>query len=127
MVMITGGAYQGKKAFAEKAVGITENDIADGRICSFEEAANAVCITDYHELVRRLGDRCIDFTNELCLRNSSVVIIMDEIGCGIVPMEKSERIWRENVGRCGCIIAAHSETVVRMVCGIPTAIKGAIL
>ena len=49
---------------------------------------------------------------------------MDEIGCGIVPMEKSERVWRENAGRCGCIIAANSVKVIRIVCGIPDIIKG---
>lgn len=126
MVMITGGAHQGKRAFAEEALGISEAHITDGRKCPFDEAVNAACITNYHELVRRLGDDCAAFTEELCQRNSSAVIIMDEIGCGIVPMEKSERVWRENVGRCGCIIAAKAETVVRMVCGIPTVIKGSM-
>ncbi len=124
MIMITGGAYQGKAAWAAERLGISENCIKSGRSCTPEEAMTAGCITDYQELVRRLGDGCTDFTSELCIRNSSAVIIMDEIGCGIVPMEKSERVWRENVGRCGCIIAANSEMVVRMVCGIPTAIKG---
>ena len=124
MVMITGGAYQGKTAYAMQNCGIPANEITDGKSCVPEEALKARCITDYHELVRRLGDEGMTFTEELCHRNDEAVIIMDEIGCGIIPLEKSERVWRENVGRCGCIIAAHSETVVRMVCGIPTFIKG---
>lgn len=124
MVMITGGAYQGKTSYAVQNFNISENDITDGKICAPETAMTARCIKNYHELVKRLGTESISFTQELCRRNREAVIIIDEIGCGIVPMEKSERVWRENVGRCGCIIVSNSETVVRMVCGIPLIIKG---
>ena len=123
MIMVTGGAYQGKTAYVTGCLGLAEKDISDGAICSIETLKTARCITNYHELVRRLGDECISFTDELCRTNKDAIIIIDEIGCGIVPMEKSERVWRENVGRCGCVIAAHSEKVIRMVCGIPTIIK----
>ena len=123
MIMITGGAYQGKTAYAMRKFGISENDIADGADCSFEKLKTARCIKNYHELVKRLDGECISFTNELCRVNSNAVIIIDEIGCGIIPLEKSERIWRENVGRCGCMIARNCEKVIRIVCGIPTPIK----
>ena len=49
---------------------------------------------------------------------------MNEIGCGIIPLEKSERKWREITGRAGCIIAERAETVYRVCCGIATVIKG---
>ena len=122
MILITGGAYQGKTAYVMREYGIEE--ISDGRVCSFEEAKNSRCIGNYEELVRRLGDNCISFTEELCRSVPDRIIIMREIGCGIVPLEKSERVWRENVGRCGCIIAANSEKVIRMVCGLPQVING---
>ena len=124
MVMITGGAFQGKTAYALQDLGIKCDDIADGKECVPAALGKARCISRYHELVRRLGDDSISFTEELCRSNPDAVIIIDEIGCGIVPIEKSERIWRENVGRCGCIIAANTEKVIRIVCCIPTGIKG---
>lgn len=124
MVMITGGAYQGKTSYAVQNFNISEDYITDGKICALETTMTARCIKNYHELVKRLGTESISFTQKLCLRNREAVIIIDEIGCGIVPIEKSERVWRENVGRCGCIIVSNSETVVRMVCGIPLIIKG---
>lgn len=124
MVMITGGAYQGKTSYAVQNFNISEDYITDGKICAPETTMTARCIKNYHELVKRLGTESISFTQKLCLRNREAVIIIDEIGCGIVPIEKSERVWRENVGRCGCIIVSNSETVVRMVCGIPLIIKG---
>ena len=126
MIMITGGAYQGKTAFVTERLGIAPEDIADGRICTPEEGFSACCISSFHELVKRLGVECIPFTEELCRINERAVIIIDEIGCGIVPLEKSERVWRENVGRCGCIIAAESDTVVRVICGIAEFLKGEI-
>lgn len=124
MIMVTGGAFQGKTAYAMRKFGLAESDIADGSDSPFEEIKTARCIKNYHKLVKRLGADSISFTEELLLTNPDAVIVMDEIGCGIVPMEKSERIWRENVGRCGCIIAANSEKVIRIVCGIPAFIKG---
>ncbi|NLT10222.1 MAG: adenosylcobinamide kinase [Ruminococcus sp.] len=124
MVMITGGAYQGKTAYAMDYLGVLCDDIADGRNCDTESVKKARCISNYHELVRRLGDDSISFTKELCSCNPDAVIIIDEIGCGIIPMEKADRVWRENVGRCGCIIAANSQKVIRMICGIPTLLKG---
>ena len=122
--MITGGAFQGKTAYAMRKFGLAESDIADGANCHLDVLKTARCIKNYHLLVKRIGDECVAFTNELCRVNTNAVIITNEIGCGIVPMEKSERVWRENVGRCGCIIAANSDKVIRIVCGIPAIIKG---
>lgn len=127
MILITGGAYQGKADYAAKTFGIAERDIADGKSCGRDAAMTAPCIKNYHELVKRLAaseEDCTGFTLELCRRNPDAVILIDEIGCGIIPLEKAERKWRESVGRCGCILAEYADTVIRLVCGIPSAIKG---
>ena len=123
MIMITGGAFQGKRDFAKHNFGITENEIFDGGKCSFAEMVNARCITHYELAVRRLLKEKkdpIEFTE--CL--NCEVVIMNEIGCGIIPLDKSEREWREMTGRAGCILADRAETVYRVCCGIPTIIKG---
>ena len=126
MILITGGAYQGKTEFAVKKLNISESSIADGKTCSPDTAKNSVCIKNYHELVKRLGNECTEFTENLCRNGKTSVIIIDETGCGIVPLDEKERTWRENTGRCGCIIAENSDTAVRMVCGIPQVIKGVL-
>ena len=72
------------------------------------------------------GDDPVEFTERLCCENRECIIIMDEIGCGIVPMKKRERVYRENVGRCGCIIASESDVVVRVICGIAEFLKGEV-
>lgn len=52
------------------------------------------------------------------------VIICDEVGYGIVPMEKTERIYREQVGRVMCALTAQAGQVTRIVAGLPVILKG---
>lgn len=124
MILITGGRGQGKTAYAQH---LADAPLTDGAVCTPEAAQAAKVLIRYHEFVRTLlacGEDPVAFTETLCRSSEAAVIVLDEIGCGIVPLGKDERIWREQVGRCGCLLAANAETVIRMVCGIPTAIKG---
>ena len=52
------------------------------------------------------------------------VVLLREVGCGIVPIDDNERAWRERAGRLGCLLAAQAEIVVRVTCGIGRVIKG---
>lgn len=126
MKFITGGAYSGKRQFAADRFGITAR-VADGKECTFNEVLTAKCVNNYHILVRRLiaeNKDPVAFTENLCAENPDITVIMDEVGYGIVPVERTERLWREACGRCGCILAGKSDIVVRLICGIGTAIKG---
>lgn len=51
------------------------------------------------------------------------VVICDEVGNGIVPVEAFEREYRESVGRVLIELAKKAETVERVVCGIGQRIK----
>lgn len=129
MIMITGGAFQGKRDCLKRLYKICGNEILDGAECRFDDVFTAAAITGYHELVRRLINEKIDpveFTEKLCRENRNAAIIINEIGCGIIPIESSERIYREEAGKAGCIIAANCDTVIRVFCGIPEAIKGVL-
>lgn len=64
-----------------------------------------------------------DFASLLIRQNPAVVITADEIGCGIVPADAFEREYREVDGRICQQIAAASDAVFRVVCGIGTRIK----
>ena len=57
-------------------------------------------------------------------RSDPRVVIADEIGCGLVPIDPFERAWREETGRILCALAREAEAVVRVHCGFPQAIKG---
>lgn len=129
MIMITGGAFHGKKDFVKNRFSIDENDILNGAECGFNSIFSAKCVCDYQLFVGRLINEKIDpleFTEKLCAENRNIIIIINEIGCGIIPLEKRERIWREQVSKAGCVIARNSSAVIRICCGIPTVIKGEI-
>lgn len=127
MIMIVGGAFQGKTQYVKSEFSFSESEILNGENCDIGNTFTAKCIKNYHLLVKGLiaeNIDPIDFTQKLCQENSDAVIVMDEIGCGIIPLEKDERRWREITGRCGCIIAENSSLVIRMNCGIANVIKG---
>lgn len=127
MIMITGGAFSGKKDYAKKRFDFSDDDILNGENCSLNAVFSAKCIADYQLIVKRLLEEKADvqtFTERLCRENPNAVVIINEIGAGIIPLEKSDRIWREETGRSGCLIARNSSEVIRLACGIPTTIKG---
>ena len=51
-------------------------------------------------------------------------VLCCEVGSGIIPIDYETRLGREAVGRLCVRLAQRAECVVRMVCGIPTVIKG---
>lgn len=127
MIMITGGAFSGKKDYAKTRFGFSDDDILNGENCSFDAVFSAKCIADYQLIVKRLLEEKADiktFTERLCEESPNAVVIINEIGAGIIPLEKNDRIWREETGRAGCLIARNSSEVIRLTCGIPTIIKG---
>lgn len=56
-------------------------------------------------------------------KNDNLIITMDEVGNGVVPMEYRERAYREITGRIGCRLAEEAEEVYQVVCGISRKIK----
>lgn len=112
MVLITGGFCSGKLEYAKM---------------NYDQE---YIINDIHLLTKDMvndGKNLNEIISEfdsIIEKNEKVVFICDEIGCGIVPMDKAERQWREDTGRLVCHLAEHADTVVRVVCGIPSIIKG---
>lgn len=125
MILITGGAFQGKRTFAQKSFGITE-DIADGATAGMEELKQAGLMTHFHLWVSRQLKEGRDPQSEIqkvLLVNPGLVITVTELGCGIVPMDAFDRKWRECVGRVCCYLAGEAKAVYRLTCGVPTRIK----
>ena len=128
MVLITGGAWQGKQEFAvnliEKCGG--EVRLADGAFASWEQLVQATLITNFHMWVHRLlaeGSDAAAQSRQLVQKNPNAVITVNELGCGIVPVEPFDRTWRESTGRICCELAKQAEAVYRVSCGIGVKIK----
>lgn len=126
MKLIIGGAYQGKTDYAIKKYRINSEEIIDGAALLDADKTGLRCVKNYHLYVKKLcesGADSIEETKKLIAANPEIIIIMNEIGNGIIPLEKSERIRREETGKTGCFLAEKAETVERLVCGICTKIK----
>lgn len=127
--MIIGGSFQGKCDYALSGTGLAREDLLDGACCGKEEIFHAKGIRNFHLYVRRFltgldEDSIMAFARRLAEEDPDLVLITDEVGCGIVPLEKEERDYREAVGRVCTDIAGLAERVDRVVCGIGTVIKG---
>lgn len=130
MVLIIGGVCQGKRRFARELSGMDEEaflaDTADGSKDHPEEALKKRFLTGFHEWIRRLmeeGEDPGEFVRQV-LKAEPELVTMDEVGCGVVPIERAERDYREAAGLAGQMLAAHAGQVYRIVCGIPVKIKG---
>lgn len=126
MTFITGGAYQGKTEFAIDNFGFSESEIAEGSD-EIEILLSAKCIRNFENFVYAVTEsagNAVTAAEAILSKNPDVVIIMNEVGGGIIPLEKSERKKREAVGQTGCMLAEKAEMAVRLVCGIPTVLKG---
>lgn len=127
MILITGGACQGKLDFAREKLKKEKPVIAKGGQTSIAELKQADIITKFHlsikELLREEKDPYPQVM-ELLEQNPKVMIVMDQLGCGIVPMDAFDRKYRETAGRIGCILAQQAEEVWLVNAGIPRKLKG---
>lgn len=111
--MIIGGAHCGKRDYAAAQLGYPMEQMSD-------RLDDAPVLYHLQALLRE----CADYEALLPELLRKQVIICDEVGCGVVPLQDSERAWRETVGRACCALAQKAEKVIRVQCGIGTVIKG---
>ena len=104
-ILIIGGAYQGKTALAKRLY------------------PDLPLAQNLHEAVR---DALAAGRDPMALRESlrGYVITCDEVGCGVVPLDRADEAYREAVGRLCCAIAEEADAVVRVIAGVPQYIKG---
>jgi len=126
MVLIIGGAYQGKLSYALKRFNLSKSDVY---FCSDEDTATPhgkkiICGLEKWLFALAREDMDIGIYMEKFVAScENAVVICDDISCGVVPVDVLLRKWREIVGRSLGAIAQNSDEVVRLFCGIPTRIK----
>lgn len=122
-ILIVGGACQGKREYAKKAFGLNEREILPWN----EEREAASCIADLHLRVRACLEKGLtqqEVLEKLLPFCRGKIVLCDDIFCGVVPLGALERQWREVTGRLLCRLAQEADSVIRMQCGLPQAIKG---
>ena len=119
----------------------------DGETATWEEFLASAWSRNFHLLVRRIlkKDETLGLPDEqetalfettsaglhnwknlaetIYNANLDRILVTDEIGYGIVPIDPFEREYREETGRICCLLAEKSEEVWRVCCGIGTRLK----
>lgn len=98
MILIIGGRGAGKEEFARETLG-----------CDPKNTLPAL-----HEL---------DPLPSLEELLSYEAVICDEVGCGVVPLERADRERREAIGRLCCALAREAQAVYRLQCGLAMRLK----
>ncbi len=120
---------------------------ADGETATWEEFLTSTWCRNFHLLVRRIlkKDETLGLSDEqksaifetapaglpdwknlaetIYITNPDRILVTDEIGYGIVPIDPFEREYREETGRICCLLAEKSEEVWRVCCGLGTRLK----
>lgn len=108
MRLYIGGTYQGQEELAQR------------------ENPGAEILRAFHLTVRdalEKGEDALALAERILAEHPDAVIVADEIGCGIIPMSREERAWREAAGRALGVLAQAAESVTRVCCGIGVRIK----
>lgn len=126
MKLIIGGYAQGKLAYVLNKYPLEQLQVYEGELPKQVENNPIVIINHLHLWVKK------------CLKNglqpeelffawekeySNCIVICDEVGNGIVPIEAFEREYRERTGRLLIEIAKQAEEVERVICGIGQKLK----
>lgn len=105
MILVIGGQSSGKRDYV-RSLGFTDDD--------------ASVLFDLHLLLKDTPEVTDALFETLAHKR---VVTCNETGCGIVPMDASERAYRDRVGRTCARLAERAKRVVRLTCGIPLCIK----
>ena len=120
MILIIGGAYQGKLDFARETFALTEGDI---HICgSGEINFSKRCVYGIEAFTREHEDPVGYFQQHRDQWQDSILILQD-IFCGVVPMGARNRAWRQNTGRLAQYLSREATQVSRIFCGLEQRLK----
>lgn len=110
MIFVTGPLFAGKRDYIRQALGLTEAE--------FQKKAR----WDVQDLAAQAADLTA-LADQLA---ECEIVIATEVGGGVVPVEPAQRKSREAAGRLACLLAQRADTVIRVCCGLPQVLKGAL-
>ena len=124
MILILGGAYQGKRRFAERKFTLKEADIFT--CCDESLDLSKSCIDHLEEYTYACIQSDVDplayfLENPKSFRDK--ILICQDIFCGVVPMDRKLRLWRDATGKLCQYLAGEAEEVYRLYCGLEQKLK----
>ena len=120
MILMIGGAYQGKLDYAKSTFNISDEDVftCTGSEIDFSKR----CINHIEEFVYACPDALEYFKAHREEWENSILICRD-IFCGVVPVGAENRAWRQNTGRLAQYLSKEASQVSRIFCGLEQRLK----
>lgn len=120
MILILGGMSAGKRTYA-RSLGYTDEEMAPFLPSSSGYADDTAPVAyDVQAAVWADPAHAEALLPRLLTKQ---VVIINEVGSGVIPADEQERLAREQTGRLTVLLAAQATRVVRIVCGIPVVLK----
>lgn len=125
MILIFGGAYQGKLEYAKEQFPIeTVCDCSGGSAPDF--AADAIYGIEGFVKQCACTESAVEAADWFARRKAhweNKILIMTDVSQGIVPMDPQLRAFREMNGRLMLSLAKEAEEVHRVFCGLGKRVK----
>lgn len=124
MVLIIGGAYQGKLDFAKTAFTLSEDDIFTCSNAKIDFSKR--CINRVEEFTLACVQSGIDPSEYFKAHKEDwkdSILICEDIFCGVVPMGAEMRAWRQATGRLCQYLSREAAQVSRIFCGLEQRLK----
>ena len=120
MILIIGGAYQGKLDYAKETFGLRDEEV---HICSAGDIDfSKRCIYGLEEFTWGHPDPAAYFRAHRQEWEDSILILRD-VFCGVVPMDPETRLWRQKTGRLSQYLSKEAAQVSRIFCGLEQRLK----
>lgn len=127
MKLIIGGYAQGKLKYVQNKYDLQNAIVLDGTLPRYEVTqGKTIIINHFHNWVKKCmldGGNPEEEVLKFMDAYSNSIIISDEIGNGIVPIDAVERAYRERTGRILIELADRACEVERVICGLGWKIK----
>lgn len=134
MELYIGGCCQGKLNYvrqlhAQEDFIIWDGDELAGKEGELKEQLSqdrGIIMNHFHKYVKSCleqGENPEKILQLLSAHYAKLIVISDEIGNGIVPIDAMEREYRERLGRIQCELALHAERMERIICGMGQRLK----
>lgn len=124
MILIIGGAYQGKLDYSKTVLGISDAEIYFCNASKIDFSKK--CIYRLEEFTRACVSENVDpvsyFSKHHELWQDSILICRD-ISSGVVPVNADDRAWRQANGRLCRYLSKEASRVIRIFCGLEQRLK----
>lgn len=124
MILIIGGAYQGKLDYAKRTFGVCDDDVYTCTEAEIDFSKRCICaVEEFCYACVKEGKEPADYFKARRDQWRDSILICQDIFCGVVPMDADLREWRQATGRLCQYLSREAVLVTRVFCGLEQRLK----